>query len=488
MTLPTVLVADDDRSIRTVLTQALGRSGYQVRTTANASTLWRWVEDGEGDLVITDVVMPDENGLDLIPRIKRVRPELRVIVMSAQSTLITAVKATQRGAFEYLPKPFDLKELLAVVGRALQAPLPALVPEQPERDAEDRLPLIGRSVAMQEIYRSIARLTTADLTVMVNGESGTGKELVARALHDYGRRRAGPFVAINMAAIPRELIESELFGHERGAFTGATNRNQGRFEQAAGGTLFLDEIGDMPPEAQTRLLRVLQEGEFTTVGGRQPIRANVRIVAATHRDLRQAIRGGSFREDLFYRLNVVPIRLPPLRERTEDIALLARHFLERAQESGLGSKTLTEGALDAMRAYRWPGNVRELENLMRRLAALYPQETITEEVIAIELAETHEMSGEKHEAPIGQESLASAVERHIKQFLTANKDGMPLRDIYDRVIAEVERPLITMTLSATKGNQIKAASVLGSEPQHAAQEDPRPRNPGDPRSRMSATA
>ncbi len=461
MTLPTVLVADDDRSIRTVLTQALGRSGYQVRTTANASTLWRWVEDGEGDLVITDVVMPDENGLDLIPRIKRVRPELRVIVMSAQSTLITAVKATQRGAFEYLPKPFDLKELLSVVARALQAPLPAPAPSGEERDAEGKLPLIGRSVAMQEIYRSIARLTTADLTVMVNGESGTGKELVARALHDYGRRRAGPFVAINMAAIPRELIESELFGHERGAFTGATNRNQGRFEQAAGGTLFLDEIGDMPPEAQTRLLRVLQEGEFTTVGGRQPIRANVRIVAATHRDLRQSIRAGSFREDLFYRLNVVPIRLPPLRERTEDIPLLARHFLERAGESGLGSKTLTEGALDAMRAYRWPGNVRELENLMRRLAALYPQETISEEVIASELAETHEMSGEKHEGPAGNDSLAAAVERHIKQFLTASKDGMPLRDIYDRVIAEVERPLITMTLSATKGNQIKAASVLG---------------------------
>ncbi len=459
-TLPTVLVADDDRSIRTVLTQALGRSGYQVRTTANATTLWRWVEDGEGDLVITDVVMPDENGLDLIPRIKRVRPELRVIVMSAQSTLITAVKATQRGAFEYLPKPFDLKELLAVVGRALAAPLPA--PEaSPERDTEDRLPLIGRSMAMQEIYRSIARLTTADLTVMVNGESGTGKELVARALHDYGRRRAGPFVAINMAAIPRELIESELFGHERGAFTGATNRNLGRFEQAAGGTLFLDEIGDMPPEAQTRLLRVLQEGEFTTVGGRQPIRANVRIVAATHRDLRQAIRAGTFREDLFYRLNVVPIRLPPLRERTEDIALLARHFLERAVESGLAGKTLTEGALEAMRGYRWPGNVRELENLMRRLAALYPQETITEEVIAIELSETSEGAGEAAPGVAGTETLASAVERHIRQFLQAGRDGMPLRDVYDRVIAEVERPLITMTLSATKGNQIKAASVLG---------------------------
>ena len=221
---------------------------------------------------------------------------------------------------------------------------------------------------MQEIYRTIARLTTADLTVMINGESGTGKELVARALHDYGKRRSGPFVAINMAAIPRELIESELFGHERGAFTGATNRNLGRFEQAAGGTLFLDEIGDMPPEAQTRLLRVLQEGEFTTVGGRTPIRANVRIVAATHRDLRAAIRQGQFREDLFYRLNVVPIRLPPLRERTEDVALLARHFLEKARASGLPQKLLDQGAIEALSAHRWTGNVRELENVMRRLA------------------------------------------------------------------------------------------------------------------------
>ena len=319
MTPPTVLIADDDRSIRTVLTQALGRAGYQVRSTGHAATLWRWVEDGEGDLVLTDVVMPDENGLDLIPRIRRVRPDLRVVVMSAQSTLITAVKAAQRGAFEYLPKPFDLEELLGVVGRALATPAPVPVTEAEPRDADERLPLIGRSPAMQEIYRTIARLTTADLTVMINGESGTGKELVARALHDYGKRRAGPFVAVNMAAIPRELIESELFGHERGAFTGALNRSPGRFEQANGGTLFLDEIGDMPPEAQTRLLRVLQEGEFTSVGGRQPIKANVRIVAATHRDLRAAIRQGLFREDLFYRLNVVPIRLPPLRERVEDI-------------------------------------------------------------------------------------------------------------------------------------------------------------------------
>ena len=462
MTLPTILVADDDRSIRTVLTQALGRAGYQVRSTGNAATLWRWVDDGEGDLVITDVVMPDENGLDLIPRIKRVRPDLRVIVMSAQSTLMTAVKAAQRGAFEYLPKPFDLQELLSVVGRALATPSEAVVSAPEARDSEERLPLIGRSPAMQEIYRTIARLTTADLTVMINGESGTGKELVARALHDYGKRRAGPFVAVNMAAIPRELIESELFGHERGAFTGALNRTQGRFEQANGGTLFLDEIGDMPPEAQTRLLRVLQEGEFTSVGGRQPIKANVRIIAATHRDLRNAIRQGQFREDLFYRLNVVPIRLPPLRERAEDIPLLARHFLERAREDGLPSKMLDQGAVDRLKQHNWPGNVRELENLMRRLAALCPEETITAEVIAAELADTAPPPPVAGAAgPTGPETLSKAVERHVKEFFATHNDGAGVTDVYDKILAEVERPLIRLTLAATRGNQIKAAAMLG---------------------------
>ncbi len=478
-TMPTVLIADDDRSIRTVLTQALGRSGYQVRTTSNAATLWRWVEDGEGDLVITDVVMPDENGLDLIPRIKRVRPELRVIVMSAQSTLITAVKATQRGAFEYLPKPFDLTELLSVVARALAAPAPPLAASlaAAPRDADEKLPLIGRSAAMQEIYRTIARLTTTDLTVMITGESGTGKELVARALHDYSRRRAGAFVAINMAAIPRELIESELFGHERGAFTGATNRNQGRFEQAAGGTLFLDEIGDMPPEAQTRLLRVLQEGEFTTVGGRTPIRANVRIVAATHRDLRQAIRQGQFREDLFYRLAVVPIRLPPLRERAEDIDDLARHFLERAVADGLPAKRLDAGATEALRAHRWPGNVRELENLMRRLAALDPDEVITGDGVRAGLRDSGlgdsglgdragdtARDGRPALANAGAPDdalLAQAVERFVRQSLLAWRDGAGPADIYGLVLAEVERPLIQLTLAATRGNQIKAAAMLG---------------------------
>jgi two-component system, NtrC family, nitrogen regulation response regulator GlnG len=454
----TILVADDDRAIRTVLNQALIRLGHDVRMTGNGATLWRWVADGEGDLVITDVVMPDENGLDLIPRIKKIRPELRIIVMSAQNTLMTAVKATERGAFEYLPKPFDLRELVGVVERALTAPpeVPALLGED---DIEEQLPLIGRSPAMQEIYRVIARLMGTDLTVMIVGESGTGKELVARALHDFGKRRSGPFVAINMAAIPRELIESELFGHEKGAFTGATSRTVGRFEQAQGGTLFLDEIGDMPMEAQTRLLRVLQEGEFTAVGGRTPIRADVRIIAATHRDLGQLIRQGLFREDLFYRINVAPIRLPPLRERTADIPALVRHFGAQAMREGLPPKRLDETAMERLRAHRWPGNVRELENLVRRLAALYPQEVIGVGVIETELG-TAPAFADPAEMP-GGEGLAGAVERHIKDYFLAHKGGMPAAGLYDRVLREVERPLIVLTLGATRGNQIKAAHLLG---------------------------
>jgi two-component system nitrogen regulation response regulator GlnG len=282
--------------------------------------------------------------------------------------------------------------------------------------------------------------------------------LVARALHDYGKRRSGPFIPINMAAIPRELIESELFGHERGAFTGATQRNPGRFEQAQGGTLFLDEIGDMPPDAQTRLLRVLQQGEYTTVGGRAPIRADVRIIAATHRDLRQLIRQGLFREDLFYRLNVVPIRLPPLRERTEDIPALVRHFFTLAHNEGLPMKSLDTEAMERVKAYRWPGNVRELENLVRRLAALYAQEVIGAEAVAAELTEA--IPPGAVEAPAG-EGLSTAAERHLRDYFEAHKGGLPPAGLYDRVLREVERPLITLSLGATRGNQVKAAVLLG---------------------------
>ena len=470
----TILVADDDRAIRTVLSQALGREGHEVRATGHAATLWQWVKDGDGDLVITDVVMPDENGLDLIPRIKKIRPHLRIVVMSAQNTLLTAVKATERGAFEYLPKPFDLREVVSIVDRALTAGQGAPAREEAEAEEEEQLPLIGRSPAMQEIYRVLARLMGTDLTVTVYGESGTGKELVARALHDYGKRRTGPFVALNMAAIPRELIESELFGHEKGAFTGANQRYAGRFEQSAGGTLFLDEIGDMPLEAQTRLLRVLQEGEYTTVGGRTGLKADARIVTATHRDLRQLVRQGLFREDLFYRLNVVPLRLPPLRERSEDIPELVRHFFSVCESEGMPRKSLDGEAMSLLRGYAWPGNVRELENLVRRLSALYSEELIDAGIIRNEFSELHERSEPTAEpaappaAPIQDErrsqedeSLGEAVERHLRQYFAAHRERLPAAGLHDRVLREVERPLIELSLMATKGNQLRAAKLLG---------------------------
>ena len=459
MTQGTVLVADDDRAIRTVLDQALGRAGYNVRTTSNAATLWRWVTEGEGDLVITDVIMPDENGLDLLPRIKKIRPDLPIVVMSAQTTLLTAIKAAERGAFEYLPKPFDLRELTTVVQRGLSTARERRQAESRPVEVDEGLPLIGRSPAMQDIYRTLARLMQTDLTVMITGESGTGKELVARALHDYGRRRNGPFVPVNMAAIPRDLIESELFGHEKGAFTGAASRSIGRFEQAESGTLFLDEIGDMPSDAQTRLLRVLQQGEYTTVGGRTPIRTIIRIIAATNKDLRQLIGQGLFREDLFFRLNVVPIRLPPLRERTEDVPDLIRHFLARAVEEGLPPKRLEQDAVDRLKRYRWPGNVRELENLVRRLAALYAEDVITADAIESELGAAAPPPAA--EAGEDAESLGATVERNLRRYFQAHHDGLPPPGLYERVLHEIERPLLELCLHATRGNQVKAAQLLG---------------------------
>ncbi|MEO0792184.1 MAG: nitrogen regulation protein NR(I) [Pseudomonadota bacterium] len=452
----TVLVADDDTAIRTVLNQALARAGYIPRTTSNASTLWRWVSQGEGDVVVTDVVMPDENAFDMIPRIRKIRPELPIIVMSAQNTLMTALKATEKGAFEYLPKPFDLNELVTVIGRAMAQPDGA----KPSDPAEgEELPLIGRSPAMQEIYRVIARLTQTDLTVMITGESGTGKELVAKVLHNFSKRRDRPFVAINMAAIPRELIESELFGHEKGAFTGALSRMSGRFEQAEGGTLFLDEIGDMPMEAQTRLLRVLQEGEYTTVGGRTAIRTNVRIVAATHRNLKAQIQQGLFREDLFYRLNVVPLRLPPLRERLDDIGDLTRHFLRDPDGVSGGARNIEAKAVDRLKQHNWPGNVRELENLIRRLSAIYAQETVTADMVDAELRLNEAPAAEP--AGAQPETLSEIVEQYLHVYFSEFSDGLPPPGLYDRVLREIEAPLFSAALAATRGNQIRAAELLG---------------------------
>ena len=455
----TILVADDDAAIRTVLNQALGRAGYDVRVTGQATTLWRWVAAGEGDLVVTDVVMPDENAFDLLPRIKKLRPDLPVIVMSAQNTFMTAIRASERGAYEYLPKPFDLKELIAIIQRALSRPRDVVKP--PADAIQEEIPLVGRSPAMQDLYRSLARLMATELTVMIMGESGTGKELVARALHDYGKRRKGPFVAVNMAAIPRDLIESELFGHERGSFTGAVNRATGRFEQAEGGTLFLDEIGDMPMEAQTRLLRVLQEGEYSTIGGRTSIKTDVRIVAATNKDLRQAIQQGLFREDLFFRLNVVPLRLPPLRERIEDLPDLVRHFFTLSEKEGLPSKQIDTSALERLKRHRWPGNVRELENLVRRFAALYPQETITESIVDAELVETPMFGSVSSGDVRAAATLSEAVEQHLDTYFAGFKGDLPPPGLYHRILRDVEEPLINAAMAATRGNQIKAAELLG---------------------------
>jgi len=453
-----VLIADDDRAIRTVLTQALTRAGFRTRSTGTASTLYRWVEEGEGDAVVTDVMMPDGDALDMLPSMQRRRPDLPFIVMSAQNTVMTAIRAADAGAYEYLPKPFDLKELVSHLRKALAGVQSDRGGEAVPEPREEALPLIGRSMAMQDVYRAMARLMNTDLTVMITGASGTGKELVARALHDYGKRKSGPFVAVNMAAIPRDLIESELFGHERGAFTGATARSTGKFEQARGGTLFLDEIGDMPSEAQTRLLRVLQEGEYTSVGASSSRKTDIRIIAATHQDLRTHIREGIFREDLFYRLNVAPIRLPPLRERLDDVPDLVRGFLRQAVAEGLPRKTISREAMDALRAHDWPGNVRELQNLMKRVAALCPDDIVDLATIEAELT-VHEDEG------VGQgqraEDLSGIVEDHLKRYFAMHGDALPPAGLHQRILREVEFPLIMLSLAATRGNQLRASDLLG---------------------------
>jgi len=443
-----ILIADDDASIRLVLSQAFSRQGYEVRATGNASTLLKWVTDGDGDLVITDVVMPDENVFDVLPRIRKQRPRLPVIVMSAQNTLLTAINAAEVGVFDYMPKPFDLDDMSEMARRALARPVDKeAVKAQALALRDERLPLIGRSAPMQEVYRTISRLVGADLTVLIQGESGSGKELVARALHELGRRRDGRFVVMNLAAIPRERVDSELFGKGDGEV--------GRLVEADGGTLFLDEIGDMPLDAQTRLLRVF-DGADPVINPKTGRKPNARVIAATNRDLRALIGQGLFREDLFFRLNVAPIRVPPLRERTEDIPELARAFLLRASREGLPAKTIDQSALDRLKLHAWPGNVRELENLIRRICALYGEEMIGARIVQREL-------DEQVVAATGDEpaSLSALIERNLAAYFAGQPGGIPPTGLYDRVLAEVERPLFQLTLAATRGNQMRAAEVLG---------------------------
>jgi two-component system, NtrC family, nitrogen regulation response regulator GlnG len=456
MTAKTILLADDDNAIRTVLSHALTRAGFTVRASSTAAGLWKWVSEGQGDAIVTDVVLPDDNAFDVIPRIRKMRPMLPIIVMSAQNTITTAVRAAELGAYDYLPKPFDLNVLVQTVTRSLEQQKRPLV--SPLQQSADTLPIIGRSAAMQDIYRLIARLTQTDLTILIVGESGTGKELVAKALHDYSKRRKGPFVAVNMAAIPKELIESDLFGHEKGAFTGATGRMAGRFEQAEGGTLFLDEIGDMPIEAQTRLLRVLQQGEYTSVGGHSAIKTNIRIIAATHRDLRQLISQGLFREDLYFRLNVVPMRLPALRERADDIPDLVRHFLERARSEGLPFKDISSDAIEKLKTLSWPGNVRELENLIKRLTAMEVEDVIGVASINREMSNMPERTRQQDDT---DQSLADFMEHHLARYFGTFGNQLPPDGLHERVLAEVEVPLLRAALAATGGNQIRASDLLG---------------------------
>ncbi len=464
-----ILIADDDASIRLVLSQAFGRLGYQVRATGNATTLLKWVSEGEGDLVITDVVMPDENVFDVLPRIRKQRPKLPVIVMSAQNTLLTAVNAAEVGAFEYVAKPFDLDDMTAAAKRALARPNdPEANKAQARALRDERLPLIGRSAPMQEVYRTIARLVGADLTVLIQGESGTGKELVARALHDLGPRRDGRFAVINLAAVPRERVETELFGKGEG--------DVGKLIEADGGTLFLDEIGDMPLDAQTRLSRVIDgsEGVINPRTGRRP---NVRVIAATNRDLRALIHEGLFREDLFFRLNVARVRLPPLRDRAEDIPDLARSFLLRAHREGLSAKAIDAAALERLKAYDWPGNVRELENLIRRICALYAEELITARIVERELQDQSAGAdgGQRTRDVVGARRAPPGAE--LRRPARRRAAGRPLRSRAARGGTAADQPHVGghpwQSGSGGRGPR--------SQPQHVAQENTGPGVGGQPR-------
>ncbi|HEY5307417.1 MAG TPA: nitrogen regulation protein NR(I) [Casimicrobiaceae bacterium] len=445
-----VWIVDDDRSIRWVLEKALAREGIPFKTFASAFEVLQALNVSEPRVLVSDIRMPGESGLVLLNKVKERFPQLPVIIMTAYSDLDSAVAAFQGGAFEYLPKPFDVDHALALIRRAsAQTPIAttanAAAAEAPE--------ILGQAPAMQEVFRAIGRLSQSHTTVLITGESGTGKELVARALHRHGPRAAGPFVAINTAAIPKDLLESELFGHERGSFTGAQALRRGRFEQAEGGTLFLDEIGDMPADLQVRLLRVLADGEYYRVGGHSPLRANVRIIAATHQNLEERVRQGLFREDLMHRLNVVRLRLPPLRERQDDIGPLARHFLQKsARELAVEPKVLSEQGLAALAGFAFPGNVRQLENICHWLTVMAPGQRVDVTDLPPEVREVPEVSAG---AP-GEIAWHLALDRELAQALTRGE-----RNVGDRLEQEFEKTLIRRALVHTGGHRMEAAAWLG---------------------------
>ncbi len=453
MSVDKVLIVEDDLSIGMVVRSALEAEGIEVDVCESASARDAALAGNRYDLMLTDVVLKDRDGISSLEEVIAKSPDMPIIIMSAQNTLDTAVRASEINAFEYFPKPFDLDELVLAVKQGIEK---RRSDTQSENSTllEATMPMVGRSPAMQDVYRMVARLLRNDLTALILGESGTGKELVAEAIHNLGHRKTGPFVAVNMAAIPAELIEAELFGHEKGAFTGAVGQGIGRFEQAQGGTLFLDEIGDMPYHAQTRLLRTLQSGTISRIGGKASIRLDVRIIAATNQDLEALIAEGKFREDLYYRLNVVPVHMPPLRARPEDIGLLARHFLSLATSEGLPSKLIDDDAVSLLMTMPWRGNVRELKNFVYRLALNTREDRISEATIGQLAMPLSEMSA-------AVEATCS-FEAAVAQFMAEQKQrGYGRERIYPRALAAFEKPLLQIVMQMAKGNQLHAAAMLG---------------------------
>jgi two-component system nitrogen regulation response regulator GlnG len=450
-----IWIVDDDHAIRWVLEKALSQAEFAPRSFDSADKALARLKRETPAAIVTDIRMPGMDGLQLLEAVKAINPDVPVIIMTAYADLDRAVAAFQGGAFEYLPKPFDVDDAVTIVRRAV------VHPEESPRDQGDHrggvapAEIIGSAPAMQEVFRAIGRLSKSHMTVLLTGESGTGKELVARALHRHSPRAERPFIALNTAAIPRELLESELFGHERGAFTGATGQRTGRFEQANSGTLFLDEIGDMPAELQTRLLRVLAEGDFYRVGGHHPVHVDVRVIAATHQDLERRVEAGAFREDLYHRLNVIRLQLPPLRERKEDIPELANHFLQvTARELDIEPKRLSPAALDAYRAYSWPGNVRQLENVCRRVSIMAPAQTIELADLPKELTESVRVNGGRGERL--EHDWELALRRWAEHHAAVS--SIP---ILDDALPKFERAMILVALAKTHGRRHDAARLLG---------------------------